>query len=320
MAGALREAVRSGAVHVKLSVFVNLVAMPTGAEQHRAYAELLDLAELAEALSYETFWLTEHHSASGGATPDPFGLLSAAAVRTSTLRLGTAARLVGLTEPVLLTEGAAQLDALAGGRLELGLARGFDRREFEAVGRELPGSTAFLHTAVAVRDMLHRHATSPRPVQRQARVWLAASSPETARLAAGGHFPILTNHYFSGSRDRFAAMVQSYRTACGPEAHVLAHLLVHVSPVTEGHARGLAVVDRYLNVHAAGKGMTAAALVDVGLVVIGSQAAVAEALAWLAGIGVDEVAVNPLVGLHAVADVRRSLALVADTAVSASYR
>lgn len=296
---------------MKRSVFVNLTARNDGGEQHRAYAELMDLAELAEAFSYETFWLTEHHSPSAGATPDPFGLLSAIASRTSTLRLGTAARLVGLTEPLLLAEAAAQLDTLAGGRLELGLARGFNAGEFEAAGRDLPTPASFLAAAARVRALLHGADLLPRPMQSAAPVWLAASSSETMRFAAEAKFPILTNHYFLGSRERFAAMVRAYRTIGGEDARVLAHLLVYVAPNrAEARTEGLRVIDEYLAMHANGTGITAADLVGAGLVAVGCPSAVAETLHWLESLGVDEVAINPLVGLHPLLTTRRSLALI----------
>ncbi len=110
-------------------------------------------------------------------------------------------------------------------------------------------------------------------------------------------------------------MVGSYRAACTEVQCVLAHLLVHLSMKgAGGDSEGLAVVDRYLDIHSAGMWTAADRLVELGLVVVGSPERLAETLAWLEAIGVDEVAVNPLFGLHPLKDVQRSLSLVAASA------
>jgi probable F420-dependent oxidoreductase len=68
--------------------------------------------------------------------PDPLIWLAHVAAVTTRIRLGTAAIVLPLRNPVLLAKEAASLDVLAGGRLLLGIGVGWLREEFEALGVE----------------------------------------------------------------------------------------------------------------------------------------------------------------------------------------
>jgi alkanesulfonate monooxygenase len=61
-------------------------------------------------------------------------LIAAIAARTRRIRLGTGVLVLPLRNPVVLAKELASLDLLAGGRLLLGLASGWYKREFDAVG------------------------------------------------------------------------------------------------------------------------------------------------------------------------------------------
>jgi len=95
---------------------------------------LADQAEAAEKLGLHSLWLPEHHFGGSGAIPSPLMLLAAAAARTQRLRLGTTSYLLPLRHPIHAAEEVAVLDRLSGGRVILGLGRGFRRSTFEAFG------------------------------------------------------------------------------------------------------------------------------------------------------------------------------------------
>ncbi len=65
---------------------------------------------------------------------DPLVALSFVAGRTTTLRLGTGINILPQANPLLLAKQVASLDALSGGRLELGLGTGWLEEEFDAMG------------------------------------------------------------------------------------------------------------------------------------------------------------------------------------------
>lgn len=97
------------------------------------YADSIGLAVEAEAMGFDSVWLSEHHLTEDGYLPSPFPALTAIAARTEHLRLGTAMLLAPLQHPLRLAEDAAVTDLLTSGRLELGLAPGYRTEEFDAL-------------------------------------------------------------------------------------------------------------------------------------------------------------------------------------------
>jgi len=82
---------------------------------HYPAAGVIDLVEIAEAVGFGAFWKGESNST------DPLVLLSAAASRTKTIKLGTAIYHIYGRSPVTLGIQGATLQDLSGGRLLLGL-------------------------------------------------------------------------------------------------------------------------------------------------------------------------------------------------------
>jgi len=116
-------------------------------------AQMVALAQLAEASGYESVWTFEHvivpvdyqskypYNASGkmGAEPetamvDPLVALAAVAGATSTLRLGTGVNILSQVNPLYMAKQAASLDFVSNGRFMLGVGIGWLREEFEALG------------------------------------------------------------------------------------------------------------------------------------------------------------------------------------------
>ncbi len=77
--------------------------------------------------------------ATAGRLPSPFPFLAAVAERTRRIRLGTAVVTLPLEDPLRVAEDAAVLDALSGGRLELGVGSGTDPSVFAAFGKDVDG-------------------------------------------------------------------------------------------------------------------------------------------------------------------------------------
>ncbi|HCL3996010.1 LLM class flavin-dependent oxidoreductase [Pseudomonas aeruginosa] len=109
-----------------------------GSDPRQVYRDLQEQFEVAEALGFDGGWIAQHHLSGGfGQLPSPLLLFAAIAARTRRIELGTAVITLPLEDALRLAEDAAVLDALSGGRLQLGLGSGGANLEmFNAFGRE----------------------------------------------------------------------------------------------------------------------------------------------------------------------------------------
>ncbi|HZP95083.1 MAG TPA: LLM class flavin-dependent oxidoreductase [Candidatus Limnocylindria bacterium] len=98
------------------------------------YAEMLELARLAEEVGFDSFWVSSHHGAPNAHLPSPIVLLAAAAAVTRRIALGAAMVIAPLQHPLRLAEDCAVADQLSRGRLVVGLGTGWRAEEFAAFG------------------------------------------------------------------------------------------------------------------------------------------------------------------------------------------
>jgi alkanesulfonate monooxygenase SsuD/methylene tetrahydromethanopterin reductase-like flavin-dependent oxidoreductase (luciferase family) len=102
-----------------------------GESHARRFSEMLELATLADSLGFDVAWLAEiHFGAAFSLLSTPLMAVPAIAQRTKRIRVGTAVTLLPLHHPLACAEQAAMLDAISGGRLEVGFARAFLPHEF----------------------------------------------------------------------------------------------------------------------------------------------------------------------------------------------
>ncbi|MGE0735502.1 MAG: LLM class flavin-dependent oxidoreductase [Alphaproteobacteria bacterium] len=99
----------------------------------------VEMGVQAERNGYDTYWLGEHHC-SDYIISVPQMLLSAVAVRTNRIRLGTAVSLLPNNDPVRMAEDFATLDLLSNGRAEIGFGGGFTEHTFKLFGQDLSKS------------------------------------------------------------------------------------------------------------------------------------------------------------------------------------
>jgi len=102
-----------------------------GPETGQGFFEFLDFNVEAEALGFHSSFSVEHHFSGWNQVSATLMLLAALAMRTKTLRLGTAVIVPPWHNPVLLAEEAATLDLLSKGRLDLGIGKGYRHSEFK---------------------------------------------------------------------------------------------------------------------------------------------------------------------------------------------
>jgi alkanesulfonate monooxygenase SsuD/methylene tetrahydromethanopterin reductase-like flavin-dependent oxidoreductase (luciferase family) len=104
----------------------------------RPYSEIIDemltVAEAAEDLGFEGVAFPEHHFFNYMCTPSALNMASLVAGRTSRIKLITAVLVLPYYNPFALAEIVAQVDHASKGRLELGVARGANKYEFDRLG------------------------------------------------------------------------------------------------------------------------------------------------------------------------------------------
>ena len=111
-------------------------------QQGATYEQLLAVARATEALGFDAFFRSDHYLAMGGdglpGPTDAWVTLAALARETTRIRLGTLVSSATFRWPGVLAIIVAQVDAMSGGRVELGLGTGWYDGEHTAYGIPFP--------------------------------------------------------------------------------------------------------------------------------------------------------------------------------------
>jgi F420-dependent oxidoreductase-like protein len=111
-------------------------------QQGASYDQLLRVAQRAEALGFDAFFRSDHFLTMGGdglpGPTDAWLTLAGIARETARIRLGTLVTASTFRAPGLLAVEVAQVDAMSGGRVELGLGAGWYEAEHAAYGFAFP--------------------------------------------------------------------------------------------------------------------------------------------------------------------------------------
>ena len=193
---------------LRLSVLDQSVA-GVGRPQDESIRNTVALAEHCERLGYERFWLSEHHSLPAIVGTAPEVLMAAIAVRTARIRIGSAGIMLPHYSAFKVAEQFRVLDALAPGRIDLGVGRapGSDHRTAMLLNPDPRASDRFpqqvreLQAWVAGDAMPDGHpghgiqafprgGTAPQ-------LWMLGSSGYGAQLAAHFGLPYSFAHFIT---------------------------------------------------------------------------------------------------------------------------
>ncbi|WP_448073995.1 LLM class F420-dependent oxidoreductase [Georgenia yuyongxinii] len=208
----------------------------TEPQQGASYDDQLAMAQRAERLGFSAFFRSDHFLRMGDGDPlpgptDAWTTLAGLARETSTIRLGTLVTSATFRHPGLLAIQVAQVDAMSGGRVELGLGAGWFAAEHEAYGVPFPHKrfglleeqleivTGLWSTPVGERfDFTGKHyrltdsPALPKPVQATVPIIVGGGGPRrTPRLAA--RFAAEYNQSFP-EKSVVAEQMNRVRAAC----------------------------------------------------------------------------------------------------------
>src|ERR687890_1454647 len=105
---------------LRLSVLDQSVSL-AGSSEDAAIRDTLDLAQHCERLGYARFWLSEHHGLPTIIGSAPEILMAAIAARTERIRIGSAGVMLPHYSAFKVAEQFRVLEALAPGRIDLGV-------------------------------------------------------------------------------------------------------------------------------------------------------------------------------------------------------
>ncbi|MCK2025126.1 LLM class flavin-dependent oxidoreductase [Microbacterium sp. SSW1-47] len=199
---------------VALSV-LDLVPVRSGQTSAEAIAASLSLAETADRLGYRRYWFAEHHNMPAVASTTPPVLIAAAAARTRRLRLGSGGVMLPNHAPLIVAEQFAALEAIAPGRIDLGLGRapGSDpvitqllrgsgtTSDVEQFPRHVQDIAALFSADGATVRFTSGGEYTVRATPAATgvpEVWLLGSSDYSAQLAASHGLPYVFANHFSG--------------------------------------------------------------------------------------------------------------------------
>ena len=234
------------------------VQLPNPSEQERYYQEALEQVLHAERLGYSSVWFTEHHFTRHGIVSATLSVLAYLAGLTNSIRLGTAVTVLPFHNPVQLAEQTATVDLLSGGRLNLGVGRGYQWGEFHRMGVPMEEATrrfeesmeVLIRAWTSVEPFDHRGefwsfkdlTVLPKPVQRpHPPVYVAASGADSLGRVVRNDWNLLIGQ--AETQDQVARQVEFYKGALAeaeavytPQRVVVARAM-YAAPTTERSRR-----------------------------------------------------------------------------------
>ncbi len=193
-----------------------------GASQDVSIRQTVSLAQQCEAWGYHRFWVSEHHSHPSIVGSAPEVLIAAMATRTTRIRLGSAGVMLPHYAPLKVAEQFRVLDALAPGRIDLGVGRapGSDGRTAQLLNPDRYASENFPQHVMALQAWV---TGQPLPAGHPGQgvfaypsgptsptVWMLGSSDYGAQLAAHLSLPYAFAYFITDGQGVDTAL-QLYR-------------------------------------------------------------------------------------------------------------
>lgn len=183
--------------------FLDLVPVPQDSNAKTAFKQAVSIAQTAERVGFNRYWLAEHHNMRGIASTATSVLLSHIGANTSTIRLGSGGIMLPNHAPLVVAEQFGTLATLYGERIDLGVGRapGTDGATFRALRRTLHDADNFpqdVQELIHYFDPLDGQTVTAMPANGlSVPVWILGSSLFGASLAAALGLPYAFASHFA---------------------------------------------------------------------------------------------------------------------------
>jgi luciferase family oxidoreductase group 1 len=205
---------------------LDLSPIPKGGAPADALRNTLALAQRADQLGYQRYWLAEHHNMPGIASAATSIVIGYVAGGTQRIRVGSGGVMLPNHSPLVVAEQFGTLASLYPGRIDLGLGRapGTDmmtaralRRDIATSGDEFPQDVQELQSYFAPAEPKRRIRAVP-GAGIEVPIWLLGSSLFSAQLAAMLGLPFAFASHFAP--DAMVQAVEMYRSGFQPSAQL----------------------------------------------------------------------------------------------------
>ena len=199
----------------------------SGRSADQSIRESLVLARHAEALGYYRYWVAEHHNSASIAGSAPEVLIAAIAAVTERIRVGSAGVMLPHYSALKVAEQFRVLEAIAPGRIDLGLGRAPGSDGLTAHALNPNAAVAAEHFPAAVRDLMawltggklvekhpFRDVIAMPTGETSPEVWLLGSSDFGGQVAAHFGTPFCFAHFITdgeGCREALEMYRELYR-------------------------------------------------------------------------------------------------------------
>jgi luciferase family oxidoreductase group 1 len=201
-------------------------AVAVGVSHQQVMQETVDLAIAGEQMGYRRFWVSEHHSHPTIVGTAPEILMAAISQKTQTIRLGSAGVMLPHYSALKVAEQFRVLEALAPGRIDLGVGRapGSDMRTAQLLN---PNARAESYFPMQVQELDLWLRDAPFPEGHPGRgvfaypqtsgfpeLWILGSSQYGAQLAAHLGLPYVFAHFITdgvGAKEAIDLYYQQFR-------------------------------------------------------------------------------------------------------------
>ncbi|MFD0151333.1 LLM class flavin-dependent oxidoreductase [Streptomyces sp. NPDC055721] len=238
---------------IPLSV-LDLAMVGAGETAVQALRTTVDIARFADRRGFRRFWVGEHHSLPSVSSSSPAVLLAHLAAHTATIRLGSGGVMLPNHAPLIVAEQFGTLQALAPGRIDLGVGRATGAmpaaaraiRSYAAGAGGVDFQDRLADLIGFIGDSLppgHPHAgvcAVPGPAQGKApgggdtpgrpEVWILGTSEAGARCAGELGMPFVVAHHFS-TTDTLPVLDEYRRSFRPSESLSRPHVMVCTSAV-----------------------------------------------------------------------------------------